>query len=74
MFPQENQDEYHYDIGYYEGVRNTLQIIHKSLMIPTKTQEERVEILLKMVGEELDNAIKEQKYSEKRLFDEEESY
>jgi len=74
MFPEEDESEYHYDIGYYEGVRNTLQIIHKSLIIPSKNEEERVQLLLKMVGEELDNAIKEQKRSENRLFDEEQRY
>jgi len=68
MFPEPDESEYHYDIGYYEGVRNTLQLIHKSLMTPTKTQEERVNILLKMVGDELDDAIASQKASEKRLF------
>jgi hypothetical protein len=74
VFPDDYETEYHYDIGYYEGVRNTLQIIHKSLIIASKNEEERVQLLLKMVGEELDNAIKEQKSSENRLFDEEKRY
>jgi len=60
--------DYGYHLGYYEGIRNTLQIIQKSLMTPCKTQEERVQFLLKWVGEELDDAIVEQKKSEDRLF------
>ena len=74
MFPEEDKEEYHYDIGYYEGVRNTLQIIHKNLLMKELSEKERVELLLKEVGDELDDAIIEQKKSEKRLFDEEELY
>jgi len=57
--------DYGYDIGYYEGVRNTLQIIHRTLMMKELSEEERVELLLKEVGDELDDAIIEQKESEK---------
>jgi hypothetical protein len=59
-------ENYGYDIGYYDGIRNTLDIIHKALQIPT-TQEERVSILLEMVGKEIDEAIRIQKNSEKIL-------
>ncbi len=61
-------EEYHYDIGYYEGVRNILHIINMSLGIPTKTEVERIDMLLKLVGEELDDAKKSHKDSENRLY------
>jgi len=61
-------EEYHYDIGYYEGVRNILQIINKSLGSPSIKESERIEILLKLVGEELDDAKKSHKDSENRLY------
>jgi predicted ATPase len=61
-------EEYHYDIGYYEGVRNILQIINQTLGVPTKTEVERIEMLLKLVGEELDDAKKSHKESERILY------
>ena len=60
--------EYHYDIGYYEGVRNILQIIVKNLSNPNLNEEKKVKLLLKEVGKELDHAKEEMKYSEKRHF------
>jgi len=61
-------EEYHYDIGYYEGVRNILQIIHHNLLIKELSEIERVELLLKEVGDELDDARKSHKDSENRLY------
>ena len=60
--------EYHYDIGYYEGVRNILLIINKSLGDPLIEESKRVEFLLEWVGEELDKAKKSHKDSENRLY------
>jgi hypothetical protein len=61
-------EEYHYDIGYYEGIRNILQIINGSLGNPSIKESERIEMLLKLVGEELDDAKKSHKDSENRLY------
>jgi hypothetical protein len=61
-------EEYHYDIGYYEGVRNILLIINKSLGDPLIEESKRVEFLLEWVGEELDKAKKSHKDSENRLY------
>jgi hypothetical protein len=69
-YDYEDEFEYHYDIGYYEGIRNILQIINKSLGSPSILNEsERIEFLLKCVGEELDEAKKSHKDSENRLFE-----
>jgi hypothetical protein len=61
-------EEYHYDIGYYEGVRNILQIINKSLGNSSLKESERIDVLLKLVGEELDDAKRAHKESERILF------
>jgi hypothetical protein len=60
--------EYHYDIGYYEGIRNVLQIIHHNLLMRELSEQERVDLLLKEVGNELDDAIQCQRKSEHRFF------
>ncbi len=70
---EEAYGNYNYDLGYYEGCRNILQMIHKNIML-TKldknlSERERVELLLKEVGDELDDAIESQKNSEKIFFD-----
>lgn len=67
-YDHEEEFEYHYDIGYYEGIRNILQIINRSLGSPSIKESERIEFLLKWVGEELDDAKKSHKDSENRLF------
>ena len=57
--------DYGYDIGYYEGVRNTLQIISRSLMLENVSEKEKVQILLDKVAEEMDDSIDCQKDSER---------
>jgi len=61
---------YKYDIGYYEGVRNTLQIIHQTLRTPTKTETDRISLLLFEIRKELDDAQKMHKESKKLFYDE----
>jgi len=56
---------YGYDIGYYEGVRNTLQIISRTLMLENVSEKEKVQILLDKVAKEIDDAIDCQKDSER---------
>ena len=48
-YDYEDEFEYHYDIGYYEGVRNILHIINKSLGSPSIKESDRIDILLKLV-------------------------
>jgi hypothetical protein len=67
-YDYEDEFEYHYDIGYYEGVRNILQIINRSLGNSSIKESERIDVLLKLVGEELDDAKKSHKNSENRLY------
>jgi hypothetical protein len=68
MGAYEEDAEYHYDIGYYEGIRNILQIIIKNLSIADLSEEKKVKLLLKDVEKELDHAKEEMKYTEKRHF------
>jgi hypothetical protein len=60
-------ENYGYDIGYYEGIRNVLQMIVKNLQATNASEEEKVKLLLEEVGKELDEAIRLQKNSEKIL-------
>lgn len=60
-------ENYGYDIGYYEGIRNVLQMIVKNLQATNASEEEKVKLLLEEVGKELDKAIRLQKNSEKIL-------
>jgi len=69
----EMQEHYYYDLGYHEGVRNILQIIHKNLLMKELPEIERVELLLKEVGDELDDARKLHLRSEK-IYEEFEGY
>jgi hypothetical protein len=69
MSDNEELQNYNYDLGYYEGVRNILQMIIKNLQVPTKTEVDRIDLLLKEVREEVDDAIACQKRSEKIFFD-----
>ena len=64
----ERSDEYHYDLGYFEGARNILQIIHHNLLMIELPEQERIDLLLKEVGDELDDARKEMLASEKLFF------
>ena len=59
---------YHYDIGYYEGVRNILQMIHQNLSNRDISEQERIDLLLKDVVRELDDAIECQRKSEHQFF------
>ena len=59
---------YHYDIGYYEGVRNILQIIHQNLSNRDISEQERIDLLLKYVVRELDDAIECQRKSEHQFY------
>ena len=73
----ELEAEYHYDIGYYEGVRNTLHIFLKGfthINHSTDTSEAKVDFVLEEIRKELDDAIASQKSSEKRFFDTKEQY
>jgi len=63
----EEADEYHYDIGYYEGIRNILQIINQTLGDRRVPQLNRIDLCLKLVGKELEDAKKQHKFSEDKL-------
>jgi hypothetical protein len=54
---------YFYDLAYYEGIRNTLMIINKNLMVPG-SKKENINQLLKEIREELDDAHRMHKESE----------
>ena len=64
----EIESNYFYDLGYFEGVRNTLQIFHKGfthINHSKDTPEEKVEFVLKEIRKELDDARRMHKESEK---------
>jgi len=48
--------EYHYDLGYFEGVRGALIIIQQNLSIKNLSEQEKVERMLKDLSEEILNA------------------
>jgi len=61
-------ENYKYDLGYFEGVRNTLQIFHRGftrINNSKDTEEEKIEFVLNEIGRELDNARRMHKESEK---------
>jgi hypothetical protein len=64
---------YNYDLGYYEGLRNCLQLILHHMQ-GKKSEKKKIELLLFAIKEELDDAIRLQKSSEKRFFDTKEQY
>ena len=68
-YDYEDEFEYHYDIGYYEGIRNILQIINKTLGDPSMPEVARIDTCLEYVMIELDEAKKSHKHSENRLFE-----
>lgn len=78
MFPEDWADEtamqnYNYDLGYYEGLRNCLQLILQHMQ-SKKSEKKKVELLLLAIREELDDAIKLQKASENIFFNGEQRY
>ena len=64
----EISEEYNYDIGYYEGIRNILVIINQTLGDPSMPEIERIDMLLKYVMIELNKAKEQHLFSENRLF------
>jgi hypothetical protein len=71
---EEALQNYNYDLGYYEGIRNVLHMIVKNLQATNKNEKEKVKLLLLEVNLELEDAIKSQKNSEIRFFDTKERY
>jgi len=72
MFPEDWADEtamqnYNYDLGYYEGVRNILQMVIKNLR-GKEPERKKVQNLLYEINIELEDAIKMQKMSEDIFF------
>jgi len=72
MFPEDWADEtamqnYNYDLGYYEGVRNILQMVIKNLQ-GKEPERKKVQNLLYEINIELEDAIKMQKMSEDIFF------
>jgi hypothetical protein len=61
-------EDFHYDIGYYEGIRNILQIINTSLGTPSIKESERIDFLLKWVTKELKDAKEQHEFSQDKLF------
>lgn len=68
MDDNQEKEEYNYDIGYYEGIRNILQIINQTLGDPRVPQLERIDLCLKYVMLELNKAKEQIEYSENKLF------
>lgn len=64
----EGSEEYHYDLGYYEGCRNILTIINITLGNPSIPEIERIEILLELIHKELKDSQESLKTSEIRLY------
>ena len=61
-------ENYKYDLGYFEGVRNTLQIFHRGfthINHSKDTSEQNVEFVLEEIRKELDDARRMHKESEK---------
>lgn len=59
---------YFYDLAYFEGVRNTLQIFHKGfthINHSLDTPDDKVAFVLKEIRKELDDAREMHKESEK---------
>jgi len=78
MFPEDWADEtamqnYNYDLGYYEGVRNILQMVIKNLR-GKEPERKKVQNLLYEINIELEDAIKMQKMSEDIFFNGEQRY
>jgi len=78
MFPEDWADEtamqnYNYDLGYYEGVRNILQMVIKNLQ-GKEPERKKVQNLLYEINIELEDAIKMQKMSEDIFFNGEQRY
>lgn len=72
MFPEDWADEtamqnYNYDLGYYEGIRNVLQMVIKNLQ-GKEPERKKVQNLLYEINIELEEAIKMQKMSEDIFF------
>jgi len=55
---------YFYDLAYYEGIRNTLMIINKNLSF-AGSPKENINRLLEEIREELDDAHRMHKDSER---------
>ena len=60
---------YRYDLGYYEGMRNSLHMIITNLQNISITEKKKIDNLLFDIKTELDCAIESQKHSEKIFFD-----
>jgi len=72
MFPEDWADEtamqnYNYDLGYYEGVRNILQMVIKNLQ-GKEPERKKVQNLCYEINIELEEALKMQKMSEDIFF------
>jgi len=64
----ETLGNYRYDLGYYEGIRNSLHMIISNLQNISISEKKKIDNLLFDIKTELDCAIESQKHSEKIFF------